>query len=230
MKELPESEVYEQSLQYWPYKDSLQAVIDRACKDAPENATLLDVMCGPGYLLGKIAEKRPDLKLTGVDIDDRYIEHGRKTYPTAEFIKGDVLNWQPDELFDMVLCTGSLHHVSYEEQEQALANMASMAKPGGLVIISDAYVDDYENETERKQAAAKLGYEYLRVTIDNKAPDQIVEWTVDILWNDVLKHEFKTSINKRLPVFNKYFAETDTIKTWPEFESGYGDYIHICKR
>ncbi len=69
MRQLPESEIYEEGLRFWPYKDSLQGVLERVIKYAQQNGTLLDAMCGPGYLLGEIAKKRPDLKLSGMDID-----------------------------------------------------------------------------------------------------------------------------------------------------------------
>lgn len=230
MKELPEAETYEEGLEYWPYRTSLQTVISEICERAPQGARLLDIMCGPGYLLGKIMERRPDLALFGVDIDERYVLHGRETYAGATFEEGDVLEWQPGEKFDVVVCTGSVHHIPYERQEKALANISSMAKSGGLVIISDCYVDDYSNERERKQAAAKLGYEYIRETIANGGSDRVVEWTIDILWNDVLMQEFKSSFEKRLPFLEKYFEKVSTIKTWPnDTPPGYGDYIHVCK-
>lgn len=230
MKELPEAETYEEGLEYWPYKTSLQRVIDEICDISPQNARLVDVMCGPGYLLGKIHERRPDLSLYGVDIDERYVSHGAKTYPYATFEKGDVLTWQPSEKFDVVVCTGSVHHIPYDLQESAIANIASMGKPGALVIIPDCYVDDYSTETERKQAAAKLGYEYIRETIDNGGSDRVIEWTVDILWNDVLMHEFKPSFEKRIPVLEKFLNEIKTLKTWPnDTPPGYGDYIHFGK-
>jgi 2-polyprenyl-3-methyl-5-hydroxy-6-metoxy-1,4-benzoquinol methylase len=228
MKELPASETYEEGLLYWPYKTSLATVLEHVSTRAPKNGTLLDVMCGPGYLLGQIAKIRPDLVLSGVDIDERYVEHTKSAH-NIHAEKADVLMWRPASPFDVVLCTGSVHHIKYEEQERAIANIASMVKPDGLVIISDCYVDDYANETERKLAAAKLGYEYIRETIENGGSEKVVEWTVDILWNDVLQHEFKTSLKKRLPILEKHFADVQTIKSWPKFESGYGDYIHICQ-
>lgn len=230
MKELPEAETYEDGLEYWPYRTSLQAVINYISEHALQGGMLLDVMSGPGYLLGKIKEKRPDLILSGVDIDDRYVSHGLKTYPSVRFEKGDVLNWQPREKFDVVVCTGSVHHIPYEQQEKAISSIASMVKPNGLVVISDCYVDDYSDETERKQAAAKLGYEYIRETIANGGSNRVIEWTVDILWNDVLMHEFKPSFEKRLPILKRHFAEIETLKAWPNTTPpGYGDYIHICK-
>jgi len=229
MKGLPDSKVYEQELQYWPYITSWNKVLDYLTENVPKNGTLLDLMCGPGYLLGKIAERRPNLKLRGVDIDNRYIPHAKDKYPQIDFELGDVLTWTPDEQYDAVICTGSLHHIPYDKQEEAVRKMASMVKPDGFVLISDCCIDDYANEAERKIAAAKLGHEYLRETIQNGAPDPVIEATIEILWNDVLMKEFKTSMKKRQVIYERVFGNVETIKTWPTFESEYGDYISICR-
>ncbi|MDD5340819.1 MAG: class I SAM-dependent methyltransferase [Patescibacteria group bacterium] len=229
MKELPESKIYELELLYMPYKKSLEKVLEIINSQAPKNGTLLDIMCGPGYLLGQISDKRGDLKLVGVDLDERYISFSKEKYPKISFEVGDTLSWQPQQLFDVVICTGSIHHIVYEKQDRAIARIADMVKPDGLVIISDCHIDDYANEKERKIAAAKLGYEYLVETIKNGAPDDVIAATVDILHNDVMKNEYKTSLKKRLPIFNKYFGNVEVVKTWPDIESQYGDYIMVCK-
>ena len=230
MKALPIPETYEDGLKYWPYRKSLAAVREHVVDHAPMNATVLDVMCGPGYLLGQIAKRRSDLSLAGVDIDERYVPYGRATYPGVSFEQGDVLAWKPESTFDVVLCTGSLHHIPYAKQEDAIAAIAAMVRSSGFAIISDCYVDDFEGEIERKLAAAKLGHEYLVETIRNGAPDKVVEWTVDILWNDVLEHEYKTSVEKRLLQLKKHFTDVLTSRIWPSHsaDTGYGDYVHIC--
>ncbi|MFA6383190.1 MAG: class I SAM-dependent methyltransferase [Parcubacteria group bacterium] len=229
MKGLPDSKIYEQELEYWPYKASWHKVLDYICQNTPENGSLLDLMCGPGYLLGKIAEKRGDIELKGMDVDERYVSYAKEKYPKIDFDLGDIFLWKPEKQFDAVVCTGSLHHIPYDQQEDAVKRMASMVKPEGFVLISDCYIDDYSNETKRKLAAAKLGHEYLKGTIENGAPDPVIEPCIEILWNDVLMKEFKTSTKKRLPIFEKYFQKVETLKTWPNFESEYGDYISICR-
>ena len=78
MKHIPSPDVYEQELVYWPYKDSLAKVQDIISTRTPIGGKLLDLMCGPGYLLGKIQEKRGDLFLDGLDIDEKYIAHAKK--------------------------------------------------------------------------------------------------------------------------------------------------------
>lgn len=230
MKGLPDSKIYEQELEYWPYKASWLKVLDYICRNAPANGSLLDLMCGPGYLLGKLFQERNDLKLKGMDIDERFADYAIAKYPGIDFELGDVLVWEPDHQFDVVICTGSLHHVPYEQQEAVVRKMAGLVKSDGFVLISDCYIDDYSNETERKIAAARLGYEYLVGTIQNGAPQPVIEPCVDILWNDVFMKEFKTSTKKRLLIFKKYFDSVETIKTWPTFETEYGDYISICRK
>lgn len=229
MKGLPESEIYEQELTFWPYKESIQSVITYICEQAPQNASVIDLMCGPGYLLGKIAQKRPDLKITGMDIDERYISFAKQKYSDIPFVSADILTWIPSTKYDVVVCTGSLHHIPYEKQEEAVARMSEMMKSNGFLLISDCYVNDYSNEKERKKAAAKLGYEYLIATIENDAPDPVLAPTVEVLDNDVFKREFKTSLKKRLPIFNKYFHSVETWKTWPKLDAEYGDYITVMK-
>lgn len=228
---LPEADVYERGLEFWPYKASLDLVIKNIVEQAPSNSHLVDMMCGPGYLLGRVKKLRPDLTLVGVDIDRRYIEYGRQAHPSVYFKQGNVLSWSTTRRFETVVCTGAIHHVPYEQQEVAIATLASLVVPRGMAIISDCYIDDYSTENERKLAAARLGYEYLKVTIDNAAPDDVVGWTIDILRNDVFKGEFKTSFLKREPLLEKHFRNVDTYITWPVPGSNrlYGDYVHLCR-
>jgi len=230
MDEAPDSKLYEQGLEYWPYITSWNKVLDYISQNAPEDGTMVDLMCGPGHLIGKIASIRKDLNLKGVDIDKRYISHAKKAYPKIDFELADILSWEPEEQQDIIICTGALHHIPYDQQENAVERMASIVKPEGFVLISDSYLDDYSNATERKIAAAKLGFEYLKATIQNGAPESVIEATIQILWNDVLMKEFKTSMKKRLPIFEKFFNNIETSKTWPTFESEYGDHITICRK
>ncbi|MEE9525545.1 MAG: class I SAM-dependent methyltransferase [Candidatus Woesearchaeota archaeon] len=229
MVELPKSEVYERELVYMPYKKSLEAVCDTVCSEAPQKGNVLDLMCGPGYLLNQIQSRRNDLSFRGVDLDPSYIAHAKEKYSGIKFEVGNVLLWNPGELFDVVLCTGSVHHLSYEDQPDFIKKIPSMMKPGGFSIISDCYIDNYANEAERRLAAAKLGYEYLIATIRNGADEEVIVATLDILLNDVMGEEFKTSLKKRMPVFKSVFDGVGNFKTWPGPDCEYGDYFTICR-
>lgn len=230
MRELPQSKVYEAEIRYMPYKDSIAKVLELAVENVPQQGRVIDLMCGPGFLLGELAEQRPDLTLQGVDIDSRYIAHAQQEYPRIRFDEGDVRTWTPQKQADLLLCTGALHHLAYEEQPLFVARIPEMITPNGTVILSDCYIDDYATEQERMQAAARLGYEYLKETIANGAPLDVVAATIDILHNDVMGEEFKTALRKRLPFIRKAFNSVETIKTWPMHQTEYGDYMHLLKK
>jgi 2-polyprenyl-3-methyl-5-hydroxy-6-metoxy-1,4-benzoquinol methylase len=228
MKPLPSAETYERELKYMPYHKSLD-LVELIVVDGREGDKILDLMCGTGYLLGKIAKYRPDLKLTGVDIDERYIRYAKGEHPEVHFEVGDVLTWKSKHKYDIVMCTGALHHIPYEKQEEVIKRISKLVRKDGEVVISDCYVDDYLDETQRKVAAAKLGYEYLKATIRNGAPNDVVEATADILHNDVMMAEFKTSLEKRIPIFHKFFTDVHNLKTWPMHLSEYGDYVTVLR-
>jgi 2-polyprenyl-3-methyl-5-hydroxy-6-metoxy-1,4-benzoquinol methylase len=226
---MPEAEVYEQELKYMPYRVSLSKVVRIVVSRAPRCGRLVDLMCGTGHLLGKIREHREDLLLVGVDIDPRYVDFASARHPTIRFKRGNVLNWKAAEPFDVFTCTGALHHVPYEQQENVMRNMAGMIGEEGFGIVSDCYIDDYANELQRKLAAAKLGYEYLIATMMAGATDDVTAVTADIMKNDVMGREFKTSFARRLPIFQKYFGKVETSKEWPIFLTDYGDYVSVLE-
>lgn len=229
MKELPSPEIYGQEFKFMPWGKLIQEILDIVKKDAPKDSNILDLMCGPGYLLGKIKELRPDLKLKGVDIDKRFIRYAQEKYKRIEFEVADVLKFKTGEKFDIILCTGGLHHLPYEEQERFVKAIKSLLKNDGFCIIADPYIDDYLNEKERKLGALKLGYEYLIAVIENDAPKEIIEGALDIKFNDVLGYEFKSSIKKNKKIFDKYFSSLEVHKTWPKSDSEYGDYFFILR-
>lgn len=237
-------ETYEKALAYWPYKKSLAIVQNIVCEDAPQNGRVLDLMCGTGYLSRWISEERPDLYLHGVDLDKRYVAHARENnsnwvpsgklrIPKTRYEQGDILTWQPNPRgqFDAVLCTGALHHIPYGRQEEVVEKIADLTKPEGFAIISDAYIDEYDGRMQRRLAAARLGDAYLEEAIRNRAPEEVIEATLDIMANDVILREFKTSLKRRLPCLKRNFKSVKTLKTWPnKSQGGYGDYIHILRR
>lgn len=107
---------------------------------APRDGAVLDVGTGPGVLLVELARRRPDLRLTGVDLSpDMVAAAERNARPFGDRITvrvADVADLPfPDGSFDLVVSSLSLHH--WDQPEAAVAQLARVLRPGGQLCIYD---------------------------------------------------------------------------------------------
>lgn len=230
MQNLPPASTYDEEVTYMPWGVLISQIEELITSSVPQGGAVLDLFCGTGNLMGRLHSRRPDVFYTGVDLEKEYIEFAHASYPSLNFEVGDALVWSSDKLYDAVVVTGGLHHLPYEKHEIFVQKVGSLLKTGGVAIIADPYVDRYTNEAERKLAAAKLGYEYLVATISNGATDAVTKAAADLIVNDVLGVEFKTSIKRIKPIFDIYFTHVEEYKTWPKGNSEYGDYYFLLRK
>ena len=176
---LPDPKIYEEQLEFMPYKLSLDFVLEYVYRNMEGNwkGNLTDFVSETGYLLWKIAEKRPDINLTCIDNNKIYLNYAAEKFPNIDFKKANVLSYKSKEKQDIIVCTGSLHHSSYEKQEKAFRKMASMLKQFGFLLLSDCYIEDFSTETRRKLNVGKVDDKYLKETIQNGAPNSVIEAT-----------------------------------------------------
>jgi ubiquinone/menaquinone biosynthesis C-methylase UbiE len=123
---------------------------------APDNATVLDIGTGPGVLLVELARRRPDLRLTGVDLSPDMVAAAKRNLTpyavraTAQV--GDVTELAfADSSFDLIVSSLSLHH--WDDPEAAVPELARVLRPGGRVYIYDFRFAPFE----KLAAAAEAG-------------------------------------------------------------------------
>lgn len=230
MQNLPNAAVYEKEFKYMPWGILIKELQALLVEKAPKGGLVLDLLCGPGYLLSELQKARPDLSLTGVDLEPEFIRYAQGKYSSIDFIIADAFKWGSDKKYDVILCTAGLHHLPYSEQEPFIQKISGLLKEDGFAVIADPYTDDSADENERKLAGAKLGYEYLVATIKNDAPADMIQAAVQILQNDVSLIEYKSSVKKIEPFFKKHFPSVEVHKTWPNTKSDYGDYYFVLKK
>jgi len=137
---------------------------------------VLDLASGEGFGSALLADAAASV--TGVDIDERTVEHSRANYdaPNLEFATGSAtdLSAFAEDAFDVVVAFEMIEHVA--DQEAVLREVARVLAPGGLLVMSTperrAYSDDrdfvnpyHERELTQDEFKALLGGRFASVAL-----------------------------------------------------------------
>ena len=111
-----------------------------------EQGALLDVGTGPAYLLLKIHQKSPNMRLAGIDPSPAMLAKGRQNVSAAgldeviELKDGGATNMPfPDESFDIVVSTASIHH--WKEPTAGINEIYRVLEKGGYALLYDVVSD-----------------------------------------------------------------------------------------
>jgi len=103
---------------------------------------VLDVGCGTGELLARLAAKYPSARLAGLDPVPEMLEVAKgKLRPGVDFRVGwaNELPW-PENSFDVVVSCNMFHYIIHPVE--AVREMERVLRPGGSIVITD-WCDDY---------------------------------------------------------------------------------------
>lgn len=96
---------------------------------------VLDVGCGPGRDAKYFSEH--NLKVTGIDLSDNFLDIASQNVPNANFIKMDMRNVDfPNDTFDGIWISASFLHIPKNDARNALVNLRSVLKQGGLIYVN----------------------------------------------------------------------------------------------
>ena len=110
-----------------------------AALDGRVPGDILDIGCGTGRLLRRIATVWPAARLTGVDPADGMIRVARTLTPGVTFFvgQGEAVPL-PDSSVDIAFSTVSFHH--WQDQAAGVRDVARVLRPGGIFCLADIRV------------------------------------------------------------------------------------------
>ena len=179
-------------------------------KDLKPNAIIMDLACGSGEFVMELAAQRPDIKVIGIDFSSEMIEKCIKTaqdkaLKNAYFVSQPILSLSANDItqivgkvsdpvvqLDIVVCSYGFSAMD-DHYADIFKHTASLLRPGGYYIISDAYY------TQRKWFTRFFQYIIDNILLDAKMfrkPWRLLEQHLD----DFIIHEkplkwFGTPIN-----------------------------------
>ncbi|MBD2294393.1 class I SAM-dependent methyltransferase [Anabaena sphaerica FACHB-251] len=107
--------------------------------ELPANANVLDLGCGTGRLLNRLASEFPDLRGTGLDLSPQMLRVARQSNhhrPRLIYLEGNAESLPFAEgQFDAVFNTISFLH--YSQPERVLSEVARVLAPGGRFYLVD---------------------------------------------------------------------------------------------
>jgi hypothetical protein len=114
--------------------------------------SLLEVGTNTGRNLAAVKATHPDMRVRGLDVNRRALDHGRQLHPDVEFMLADANRWpEPPDAWDAVLTMSVLDHVPVDAVPQLTRNMAQSARH---VITFELY-----DGSEGKRALYKYSYD-----------------------------------------------------------------------
>lgn len=118
-----------------PYAEESAAVHAKiAAHLRSDGNTLLDVGCGTG---GHAAHLREQYRVTGLDLEEGLLRLAAERYPDAEFLQGDMVDFDLGREFDAVVCLFSaIGYVRTEDRlRRTIARFARHLRPGGVAVV-----------------------------------------------------------------------------------------------
>jgi ubiquinone/menaquinone biosynthesis C-methylase UbiE len=124
-------------------------VLERAVADlvrlipAPQASypVVVDVGCGSGYSLPKLAQRFAPRELVGVDIDPEMLAaagaEAARAGVAVRLVEASSSRMPlPDNHADLLFCHQTFHHLV--DQEAALAEFLRVLKPGGILLFAES--------------------------------------------------------------------------------------------
>jgi len=113
--------------------------------------SVLELGVGNGKTLLSIIKQKPK-SVTAIDISEEALNKAKESISSnkVQFIKANLLNFQADEKFDIIVCYYVLNNLRNAERKKAAMQIYDSLKKGGIVLFEDFAVGDFRENKNRK--------------------------------------------------------------------------------
>jgi SAM-dependent methyltransferase len=162
MQRIPEPELMgesEQALAYAQadFSEPNQRFVESFVAEFPglDRGAVLDLGCGPGDIVLRLAQRLPDLIVHGLDGSAAMLAHGRERLAglpalqgRVQFIEGVLPGAKlPRPLYDAVVSNSLLHHL--HDPQGLWQSVRTAGAPGSAVLVMDLFRPGSETEAWR---------------------------------------------------------------------------------
>lgn len=145
--------------------------------------SVLDAGCGSGAITHGIASVvGPSGTVTGIDRSEALIQQATATYsdvPNLHFVSGDILDYNPGQLFDVITTARTLQWVA--NPQNLIQKMKTLLKPNGLLCVLD-YDHTAISWEPQPPASMQLFYaQFLKWRSDAGMDNQIALHAADLM-------------------------------------------------
>lgn len=129
----------------------------------PPEARILDLACGPGSLGTRLRGRFPRAQVVGLDFDPVLLALAGAAHAGDErrsWVEADLRDrnwWTRADLgrFDAVVSTTALHWLAGDELTRVYRDLATLLRPGGVLVNGDHVAPDAGEHTLARIAAAR---------------------------------------------------------------------------
>jgi cyclopropane fatty-acyl-phospholipid synthase-like methyltransferase len=137
------------------------AALDVFCDSIKQqNASLLELACGPGNVTKYLLSKRPDLDILATDLAPNMLQIAKETNPSIQIQLLDCRRIRSlNRTFDAVVCAFATPYLSKEQTIQMIHDVSSILNAGGAFYIS-TMEDDYSKSGWQTSSKGDSVYMY----------------------------------------------------------------------
>ena len=116
----------------------------------------LDLGCGNGWVVQRIAKEQLCYESTGIDGADHMIKNAKNKDPVSEYILTDINSYQPKKKFDLIHSMEVLYYL--DDPKRIIKNIYnSLMKINGRLIIGiDLYFENQDSHTWEERVGTKM--------------------------------------------------------------------------